>query len=218
MLRQAIAGLRTPLLLEAISQPQEDIVIEGWDGIAADMVAARDRLSVEQRDLAWRSVILALVYRNDYADIFITPTFALSAKMDRSILESRSGLMSDEQHRHWLAANQDQATLPPHPHYRAYSKSGRTRLTGLEQLRAVQCWTVEGEDWKSLSAAIQTARMLAAAIVLLRFCQAAEQYLAHPGLPGNLPAFLTVDMASWPMETNTIDYCIHAVRPVECLG
>lgn len=218
MLRHAIARLRTPVLLEAISQPQGDIVIENWDGIYADMMAARDRLPVEQRDEPWRSVILALVYRNDYADILITPSFALSAEMDRSFFERRSGLMSDDQHRQWLAANRDLATLPPNPHYRAYLKRKPTRLTGLERLRAVHDWTSEGEDWKRLSAALQTVRMLAAAIVLLRFCQAAEQYLADPGLPGGLPAFLTVDMASWPMETNTIDYCIHAVRPVECAG
>ena len=218
MLRQAIAALGTPLLLEAINQPQEEITIEGWDGIAADMAAARDKLPPEHRDEPWRSVILALVYRNDYADIFIRPSFALSAEMDRRPLERPAGLTSEEQHQQWLTSQRDLSTLPPQPHYEAYSTRDRMRLSGLQRLREVQCWTVESEDWKRLSAAIHTVRVLAAGIVLLRFCQTAERYLAAFGLPDKLPAFLTVDMATWPMETNTIDYCIYAVRRVEGFG
>ena len=215
MLRQAIAELGTPLLLAAIEQPPDNVAIENWDGIAADMADARRHVPAEYRDKPWQSVILALVYRNDYADMFIKPSFALSAEMDRSAFEWRWNSMSNEQHRQWLASSADLAALPPNPHFRSYSKRERTRLTGLEQLRAVESWTVANEDRALLWPALSTARMLAAGIILLRFCQAAERYLPDPGLPGALPTFLTVDMAEWPMETNTIDYCIYAVRRVE---
>ncbi len=215
MLRLAIAELGTPLLLAAIEKPPDSIAIHAWNGIAEDMAAARDQVPAEQRGQAWQSVILALVYRNDYADMFILPSFALSAQMDRSAFEWRSSAMSDEQHRQWLASSADLAALPPNPHFRSYAKRERTRLTGLEQLRAVESWTVADEDRARLWPALSTARMLAAGMVLPRFCQAAERYLADPGVPGALPTFLTVDMAEWPMETNTIDYCIYAVRRVE---
>ena len=102
--------------------------------------------------------------------------------------------MSDKQYRQWLADNRDLAALPLRPHYRAYSKRKAHALTGLERLRAVRVVDCRGRGLERLSPGFRPPgcwqRGSSAAL-----CQAAERYLADPGLPGRLSAS---GRSTWP--------------------
>jgi hypothetical protein len=157
-------------------------------------------------------VLLGLINRNDVAGLPVSVAFTFVAEPQRASIGIRPRYMTDDQYAAWQADNDDRIFLPEGPRFTAWPTAGRPCLEGLDELRSVHDRGRGSTPTGTARDTIWTAQSLAAAIVLLRFHQLVERYLADPGLPRPLPVFAYVETASWPMESGTVDYGTQATR------
>ena len=210
LIRTKLEDAPDVLLQEVIDRPLDQLRIRGWDNIAADMEIARRNVPEVELAREWGAVLLGLVNRNDVAGLPIRVAFTFDAEPSDAQLNFRASYMTDEQFEAWKADSEGRIFLPKGARYQAYPSAGAPHVEGIEELRGVHDRRVDlSSDRRD---AVYTAHSLAAAIVLLRFHHLVERYLARPGLPLPLPAFAYVETATWPMETNTIDYGTQATR------
>ena len=206
--------LRSPdeLIQAIIDRPVDELSIEGWDNIAADMAIARERLPTDKLDAPWAAVLIGLINRNDVEGLPLTVAFVLDATPYVPDVDSRPSYMSDDQFEAWKAEVSERTFLPSAQRHSAYPSAGQPRIVGLDALRAVHARASANVHSRDEQYAVWSAQSIAAAIVLLRFHQLVERYVQDPGLPEPLPVFAHVETAVWPMETGTIDYGTQATR------
>ena len=218
MLRNAIYRLDDPILKTIIERPAEEAHVDRWPVVETAMKHARDGLANSKMG----SMILGLIHRNSVTlDMTIALSFAKNATpAPVKKIPRFASIQTEAQYQALVEAERARMRLPEGANHKQMIHPP-LRLVGMEMVRPViEREYLEGEDWQLRKDQINAAKMLGAALVFLRFCQAAERHLnADTGAP-RLPTYLTVEAEPWPMESGTIDYCNHAVRlvPAHQLG
>jgi hypothetical protein len=162
------------------------------------------------------AIVLGLIHRNSVTlDMTIALSFSKNATpAPLKKIPRFASIQTEAQYQELVEAARALMRVPEGPHHKQMLNPP-PRLVGMEMVRpGVEREYPEGEDWQLRKDQINTAKMLGAALVFLRFCQAAELHLNADSGALTLPTYLTVERESWPMESGTMDYCNHAVRLV----
>jgi hypothetical protein len=218
VLRQSILRVGDPILKTALEKPVEQVSIDGLPDFAMAIESARHTLPEEKMDKPWGSMIWSLVHRNDPdSDMTILIKFALDSESEPPDYSWPPKLKTEEQKAEWLKHVNAMGRLPERPHFHSDTSQGKVRLLGLDELLPVyNRRPFKGEPWNQQTFdTIDGSNTLASALVALRFCQAAERALTSVKIDPPLSTYLTVDSAARPMETSTVDYCIHFVRRLD---
>lgn len=194
LLKQAIDEYASEDLRRAAETPARTATIDGWEHLCADMLEVDDNLR-KRGDPGVAMVRISLVNRQEgdrqVGELRVERRFYKDSALCEYGIPAGLGLFP-----------MGMAERP-------------VRLTGLKAVMAIQRRWVppggirgpEGFQW-------QIDHTLSGLLLILRYQQAVDRFLNHPGLPIAASLFVEMDHVAWPMEAGVVDFGPQARRHI----
>lgn len=184
LVREAIGQAGSDLLRAAAELPQDDLRIEGWDQLGADLLEADARLQARTGHRVTLAT-LSLVNRAILSGGFV----------ERLEIERKFHVAFERGADDRIVPDQDAGYDAPDLDTKA-----PVFLSGLEALMAVQRrpWPLGAEAREP--GQLQIDALLSGLLLAIQFHRLIDRYLVTPGLPMSLSLLVEMDQVSWSMQ------------------
>lgn len=209
---EAVEGFDDVVLQSAVRWPLAAFAIENWVSMGADLEEAKRMLAPADQGKGWQSVFVGLINNSETPGPRAEISFGLGA--DYSVGATPLGLpgLSAAELERLELDLATRVVLPEGRRYTAGSGVQPLRITGLDDVDAIQRIPISCDQGERAWTRSRVRRTLASAIILVRFHQLVERYATDPGLPHPMALFAHVVGVEWPMEAGIVEYGTQATR------